>query len=271
MLLRRVTEHVKSENWFAVFVDLAIVVVGVFIGIQVSNWNDSRIMQARAEALTERLNDDFGVDAWLANNILRYHEDVLDNANRVLSELAGQAMLSDEDLLIAAHRASQFNRFTPSSSTYDELVATGGLELVAKSDVGRVAAIFYGSTIIDEIETDGKSSKYRYLFRSVVPVNVQLEVREKCGDRRVSVRNLLDEVSAIGCTCTLDMPAERLSAAATVLRQRPELVEALRHRIATLATHNSDLRTIVNATQPYRAEQQVLAESSALAVFSTDE
>ena len=40
MLLRRVIEHVKSQNWTAIALDFVIVVVGVFIGIQVSNWNE---------------------------------------------------------------------------------------------------------------------------------------------------------------------------------------------------------------------------------------
>jgi len=42
MLLRRVIEHVKAQNWTAVGLDFVIVVVGVFIGIQVSNWNAQR-------------------------------------------------------------------------------------------------------------------------------------------------------------------------------------------------------------------------------------
>ena len=43
MLLRRITKHVKSQNWFAVCIDFLIVVVGVFIGIQVNNWNQFNI------------------------------------------------------------------------------------------------------------------------------------------------------------------------------------------------------------------------------------
>ncbi len=42
MLLRRITEHVKAQNWFAVGLDFLIVVVGVFMGLQVANWNDDR-------------------------------------------------------------------------------------------------------------------------------------------------------------------------------------------------------------------------------------
>ena len=43
MLLRRISKHVTDQNWFAVFIDFLIVVVGVFIGIQIGNWNDSRL------------------------------------------------------------------------------------------------------------------------------------------------------------------------------------------------------------------------------------
>lgn len=43
MILRRITEHVSAQNWFAVGTDFVIVVVGVFIGIQVANLNDDRL------------------------------------------------------------------------------------------------------------------------------------------------------------------------------------------------------------------------------------
>lgn len=39
MLLRRISDHVKTQNWTAIALDFAIVVVGVFIGVQLSNWN----------------------------------------------------------------------------------------------------------------------------------------------------------------------------------------------------------------------------------------
>jgi hypothetical protein len=36
MILRSVTKRVKDQNWFAVGLDLLIVVFGVYIGLQVS-------------------------------------------------------------------------------------------------------------------------------------------------------------------------------------------------------------------------------------------
>lgn len=49
MLLRRVIEHVREQHWTAIGIDFAIVVVGVFVGIQVSNWNEMRREAQRAQ------------------------------------------------------------------------------------------------------------------------------------------------------------------------------------------------------------------------------
>ncbi|WP_375206297.1 DUF6090 family protein [Hyphococcus sp.] len=62
MLLRRVIEHVKAQNWTAVALDFIIVVVGVFIGIQVSNWNAAQINAARQETLLRELTADLRAD-----------------------------------------------------------------------------------------------------------------------------------------------------------------------------------------------------------------
>ena len=40
--LGRLGEAVRAQNWFAVALEVAIVVTGVFIGMQVSNWNERR-------------------------------------------------------------------------------------------------------------------------------------------------------------------------------------------------------------------------------------
>jgi hypothetical protein len=42
MILRRFTQHVTEQNWFAVGLDLVVVVVGIFLGLQVTQWNDAR-------------------------------------------------------------------------------------------------------------------------------------------------------------------------------------------------------------------------------------
>ena len=58
MILRRITEHVKTQNWFAVAIDFLIVVVGVFIGLQVANWNDARQDRVDEAFFLEALHED---------------------------------------------------------------------------------------------------------------------------------------------------------------------------------------------------------------------
>lgn len=59
MILRRLTSNIKAQNWFAVVLDLLIVVVGVFIGMQVSNWNEGLAEDRRERAYLERLDTEF--------------------------------------------------------------------------------------------------------------------------------------------------------------------------------------------------------------------
>ncbi len=271
MILRRIAEHVKAQNWFAVFIDFVIVVVGVFIGLQVQEWSQRRAMDDRATVLMERLESDFGVDVWVALTLHEYHEQVQRHALLTLDDITGRQDLSDEALLIAAHRASQFNRFNRTSAIYEELVATGGFELIFSSEIGSTAALFYRTTILDDYEQDGKSSDYRRLYRRLIPIDVQLAVSEQCGDRGLTIEELLNEESAIGYPCTLDLPSGRLAEAAAILRQEPELALALRHRIATLATQNRDFGIIIDAIRPYRAGRETLEESSIDAVFRARE
>ncbi len=42
MILRRVIKHVRNQEWTAIAIDLLIVVVGVYIGIQAQAWNAER-------------------------------------------------------------------------------------------------------------------------------------------------------------------------------------------------------------------------------------
>jgi hypothetical protein len=59
MLLRSVITHVREQNWVAVWLDFVIVVVGVFIGIQVSNWNIARVENKLEQGYLVRLHEDF--------------------------------------------------------------------------------------------------------------------------------------------------------------------------------------------------------------------
>ncbi len=58
MILRRVIEHMKHQHWSAIGIELVIVVVGVFIGMQVSNWNQARVERERTALVLDAFRAD---------------------------------------------------------------------------------------------------------------------------------------------------------------------------------------------------------------------
>ncbi|WP_412061304.1 hypothetical protein [Rubrivirga sp. IMCC45206] len=58
MILRRLTQHVRDQNWTAVAIDFVIVVVGVAMGFQVTAWGSERAERAREQVLLRGLRAD---------------------------------------------------------------------------------------------------------------------------------------------------------------------------------------------------------------------
>lgn len=48
----------------AVVVELVVVILGVFIGLQAANWNENRKTDERAADFTQRLRADLREEAW---------------------------------------------------------------------------------------------------------------------------------------------------------------------------------------------------------------
>ena len=65
MLLRSISKHVKDQNWFAVFLDFFVVVAGILIAFQITNWSEERqetkTRDLIIDALVTNLNDGIGV------------------------------------------------------------------------------------------------------------------------------------------------------------------------------------------------------------------
>ena len=58
MLLRRVIKHFRNQEWTAIGIDFVIVVFGVFVGIQVANWNEEQVEQTRENLLLGELRSE---------------------------------------------------------------------------------------------------------------------------------------------------------------------------------------------------------------------
>ena len=80
--LCRIMERARQLQWPAVATELVIVILGVFIGTQVSNWNVEREARQRGAMFGERLKADLREEAWYYQLQIEYSRDVLDNVAR---------------------------------------------------------------------------------------------------------------------------------------------------------------------------------------------
>ena len=70
MILRRVIEHLRKQEWTAIAIDFVIVVVGVFVGMQVTNWNEARANRGIVDRHLAEIVED--LDSHLALNDALY-------------------------------------------------------------------------------------------------------------------------------------------------------------------------------------------------------
>ena len=62
MILRRLSQSLKEQNWSAICVEFVLLVVGVFLGIQVANWNAARVDRMEYEAALGRLGAEIDIN-----------------------------------------------------------------------------------------------------------------------------------------------------------------------------------------------------------------
>ena len=85
-ILRRLSDGLRRQDWAGVAIDFAIVVLGVFLAIQASNLNSSRIDRALATEYLERIEADLNSIITTAQN-QRQFEKI--KSSEVVAALAG--------------------------------------------------------------------------------------------------------------------------------------------------------------------------------------
>lgn len=137
MLLRRITKHVKEQNWFAVGLDFFIVVIGVFIGIQVANWNVSQLERREEAAIIERLQSDFERVKEEAERSLAFHMRMTEDMRTVLRSLRS-GVLKDEDIQSferALLMGTAFQTSADRSGSLTELMSSGRGNILSGRDL----------------------------------------------------------------------------------------------------------------------------------------
>ncbi|MEN7341740.1 MAG: hypothetical protein AAAFM81_02310 [Pseudomonadota bacterium] len=131
MRLRSITKHLKEQNWTAVGIDLVIVVVGVFIGIQVSNWNTEREEENRIAGQLVRFKSELVQRQAAIDKQRNYLKTRIEDASSLRNRLlASDETLTDQEIYRLAMSAVRFNGLDVSFRGFEELSVAGAISRI---------------------------------------------------------------------------------------------------------------------------------------------
>ena len=134
MILRRLAIALRKQDWFTVVIETLIVVFGVFIGLQVSNWNEARQERVEAHSLLDRLERDFEQQLALTERGIERQLLYLDVTGRLIAGIrAGQ--LDEANLASDLALVDSVATMPGPSVAFQEMVSTGRLRLIRNEDL----------------------------------------------------------------------------------------------------------------------------------------
>lgn len=244
MILRRMTHHLKAQNWPAITVEFVLVVLGVFLGIVAANWNEERLEKRETQKLLEQVDHELTNYLGFIRNLDVYYKIAGAYGDRALAGWEGDPTVSDEEFVIAAYQASQITAFGNNANVFGAVFGAENLRDIDDPEIRRnlatVMTYDYGLVDLPSVATT-----YREEVRKTIPNTVQEAIRERCGDRQTEQGWFV-----LPARCDLKLPAAQAAKTAADLRARPELVGELHWHRAAVANQITNAAALAGFIRP---------------------
>ncbi len=185
MILRRLAEQLREQNWTAITIEFVLLVVGVFLGIQVANWNETRLDDQRARAYLERLSSDLDEELNAIDKRVEYVGRSLRDGEAAL-EWAEDGKLIDDSAwqtVLAFIHASRILPYSPADGTYQEMRSTGELGLVRNVGLRTALTDYYVTGTYARADYILRlNPDYRTRVRGLTPLRVSRHIFAQCFD-----------------------------------------------------------------------------------------
>ena len=139
MILRKLANAIRHQNWFTVILEVLIVVAGIFIGLQVDDWNQSRKDRQNEQLFFERLHEDILLAEQLSSRVRDRRLNRLEHAYTAAEVLFGRvdraSLTFDECDAIAA--LSYVNVNVVGLPALAELAGTGRMHIIRDDELRR--------------------------------------------------------------------------------------------------------------------------------------
>lgn len=245
MILRRLTENLRAQNWTAISIEFVIVVVGVFIGTQVSNWNQERLEKQATRRMLDQLRPEIQNQFDFFDSARVYYRTTRPYADQALAGWAGDPRISDNQFVISAYQASQIYGIGINAQNWALTFGGDQMRDIDDQRVRKNLAVVLTADY-EPVGFNAMATPYREHVRQIIPDTIQDQIRLRCGDRNVS-REGAQYLVVLPTSCPLKLKPDEAAKAAAALRAHPELVPELNWHLAATANYLTNVDGLEDA------------------------
>ena len=239
MLLRSISKHVKDQNWFAVFLDFFIVVAGILIAFQITNWNDSRDDRNREFEYLVRLHEDFTASALRLGDETQALEQQLKDQATVLVALDSCSLTPDDrpEFERGLVRLGWINSPMYIRRTIDELISSGEMGLIRnktlrKTIADMTAEIEWRAGVTDAIHR--VTEHHRYIVDEHIRYSTSLSGTQTVASADFDLQQLCQEPKIASAVSNVSLSTrERLGAYGQLLEGYNDVLSQLTKELAS--------------------------------------
>lgn len=245
MIPAGIVANLRAQNWIGVAIELAIVIVGVFIGLQAANWNQDRQQRNETRRLLAQLQVELGDFTDLLDGIDDYYATTRRFAKIAEDGWRGDPQITDREFVIAAYQASQVTAASNNAAIWAQIFGAEELRGIDDLDIRRKLA---GVMTFDNslVNLAAVATPYRVQVRKVIPDKIQSAIREGCGDRLVPGPAPTFQLPP---RCDIRLPEVETRMAAGALRAHPDLHAELRWHQAAVANQLLNVNALKRQTR----------------------
>lgn len=257
MIFKRAVAKLRAQDWTAIAIELLIVMIGVFVGVQASNWNQSRLESAETQRLLMEIRPELRSQLQFIDSAKTYFATTRRYADQAFAGWRHDPRITDEQFVIAAYQASQITALGINPDSWSITFGGDQLREIEDRKVRRNLELMLTSDY-SALAFNSVATTYREQVRHVIPTKIQEDIRRVCGDRTVLNQDGGSYI-VLPPTCGLKIDPGEAAATAAALRARPDLVRELNWHIAAVATYlaNADALAV-----PMRELQSELSKAS---------
>lgn len=203
MILRRIANAIRRQDWFTVALEIVIVMIGIFLGLQVNAWNQSRVDRAEETAFLEALYQDVLVLEKNSNQLIETRIEALNTIEAASNVLFGKVEWRDltDDECDAVSTSHSPGIIATSLPSWTALRDAGRTNILRNAELRRsLATLTQRRESLDRIMEVAEAQGYNLLymhpdlfesqpFRTMLmeaPERVHFDAKSRCNSEALS-------------------------------------------------------------------------------------